>query len=298
MRIYKILIIDDDIISLKILDKKFKSFNFQVTVFDNCYEGLNYLNLGNTVDIILCDVNLPSFSGLEFINKIKSIQYMQNIPIIMLSGSGTHDQVIEFITKGAKDYIIKPITNEKIEKILKNLKLNNYEQPIEIRTDVSVTKTQEVEKIETKEQAVNLIDKWKVESQELSIKHNNTANYYKTKYNIFGLLQLLIPIGFTLANQLIEDPDSSKAVSSVGFALSGITTVLLNFLNFKVASTKHGLASNSYRTMVNDIESTMSNPDNINIQVTIEKIKNEMKNLQNYSPGLDDSCVSDYCFKR
>ena len=139
---------------------------------------------------------------------------------------------------------------------------------------------------------IDLVSNWKSECNGLSKQHNLRALHLKRKYQIFGMLQLLIPVGFTLANQIIGVDNTVTIMASVGFSLTGITTIVLNFLNFKVLSTKHELAGNSYNTVINDIETTMSRhlspPD-----MLVEKWKNELKNLQNYSPSLDDTCC---CF--
>lgn len=142
-----------------------------------------------------------------------------------------------------------------------------------------------------------LIDDWKDKCIKESDLHNILSKYKNKKYYCFGLIQIALPILMTLATQLIKDEESNRIVSSVGFMLVGVTTVVLNFFNFKVISERHKHASVSYKNLVNDIESIMSSPHRINSDVLISKINNEIKNLNIYSPSTDGSCISDSCFK-
>ena len=50
---------------------------------------------------------------------------------------------------------------------------------------------------------INLVEHWKIECAEHSKQHGKRALHLKRKYQIFGMLQLLIPVGFTLTNQII-----------------------------------------------------------------------------------------------
>jgi diguanylate cyclase (GGDEF)-like protein len=59
-------------------------------------------------DAILLDINLPDMNGMELCSKIKSESGMKEIPIIMLTGRSSDDEVAEALEKGADDYIVKP----------------------------------------------------------------------------------------------------------------------------------------------------------------------------------------------
>ena len=136
--------------------------------------------------------------------------------------------------------------------------------------------------------SITLVSNWKKQCEANSVKHFEIAQHLKLKYKIFGMLQLLIPVGFTLATTIMgqENDGGIAMVASIGFSCTAITTVVLNFLNFKVLSTKHELASNSYHTIVNDIDSIMTQhayPP----EILIVKIKNELRNLEAYSPSID-----------
>ena len=133
---------------------------------------------------------------------------------------------------------------------------------------------------------ITLIQKWKNECVEYAQLHSKKAMHLKRKYQIFGMLQLLLPIGFTLANQILGTSGPVTILASIGFATTGIVSVVLNFLNFKVLSAKHELSANAYHALENDISSIMTDhispPD-----VLMTKVKTELKNLETYSPDIN-----------
>ncbi len=56
-------------------------------------------------DIIICDYNLPGYTGVQALNKIKSID--ADIPVILVSGAIPDETAIEAVLAGAKDYVLK-----------------------------------------------------------------------------------------------------------------------------------------------------------------------------------------------
>ena len=63
-------------------------------------------------DVVFLDITMPDMNGKEVIEKIKEID--PEPIIIMCSGSGDKMNVIECIRAGAKDYVRKPVTRERV----------------------------------------------------------------------------------------------------------------------------------------------------------------------------------------
>ena len=59
----------------------------------------------NDYDIILADYNLPSWNALEALEMLQ--QFGNDVPFILVTGVLAEDTALEFITKGADDYILK-----------------------------------------------------------------------------------------------------------------------------------------------------------------------------------------------
>lgn len=67
-------------------------------------------------DLVTMDITMPSMSGIEAIKTI--IQFDQKAKIIVVSAIGLKARIIEAIQAGAKHFIVKPFTSEKVCQIV------------------------------------------------------------------------------------------------------------------------------------------------------------------------------------
>lgn len=74
---------------------------------------------GEPYDLILCDVNMPECDGITFLKKVSESEYLKDSRIIMVSTENEYSVVIEAIGAGARDYILKPFTQDTVLKKLK-----------------------------------------------------------------------------------------------------------------------------------------------------------------------------------
>ena len=63
-------------------------------------------------DLVLMDITMPDMDGIQALKKIKEIDPAANI--IMCSAMGQQAMVIESITAGAKDFIVKPFQADRV----------------------------------------------------------------------------------------------------------------------------------------------------------------------------------------
>ena len=59
-------------------------------------------------DLVLMDVDLPDVSGMELTRRLKSVQPLAEIPIIMVTGESRRTVVLESVRAGAADFMVKP----------------------------------------------------------------------------------------------------------------------------------------------------------------------------------------------
>lgn len=71
--------------------------------------------------LIFCDIVMPNMNGIDFIRKIFADENFKSIPVIMVSTENEYGVVIDAISAGAKDYIIKPYNQEIVLKKLKKV---------------------------------------------------------------------------------------------------------------------------------------------------------------------------------
>ncbi|WP_298884593.1 LytTR family DNA-binding domain-containing protein [uncultured Polaribacter sp.] len=115
------IIIDDDE-TARLIIKQLCGVSEQVSVkeeFSSAIEAIKYLN-SNEVDVIFLDIHMPSFSGFDFIQTLKSP------PKIILTTSDKNFALQAFEYECVIDYLVKPITKDRFDKSL--LKLSHLKE--------------------------------------------------------------------------------------------------------------------------------------------------------------------------
>jgi putative two-component system response regulator len=100
----KVFIVDDDILNLK-QGKNALSQYYDVIALDSGNALLEMLQ-SVTPDLILLDVMMPEMDGHETLKLVK--KQNANIPVIFLTAKGDIGTVLEGISGGINDYIVKP----------------------------------------------------------------------------------------------------------------------------------------------------------------------------------------------
>jgi len=113
------LIIDDEEMVRMVLKEMFQEIGYRVLEASNGQEGLKVFSR-EWPDIVLTDLKMPKMDGLTFIAHLKEISPLT--PVIVISGTGYVNDVIEAIHVGAWDYITKPLQKlECLELVLKRV---------------------------------------------------------------------------------------------------------------------------------------------------------------------------------
>ena len=100
----KILIVDDEIITLKITRKLLSQHGYNVDIAPSSSEAMNLL--GNTIyNLVIVDITMPSISGFDLIQLMQSFDY--NIPVIFLSNNDNDWTIEESYNVGAKRFVSK-----------------------------------------------------------------------------------------------------------------------------------------------------------------------------------------------
>ena len=86
---------------------------------ENATEGLKLIER-HKPDVVLMDIGLPDFSGIEAVKRI--IEINQNAPIVMLTSHISEQEVTESLQAGARAYVMKDINIEVLKMIIKTVK--------------------------------------------------------------------------------------------------------------------------------------------------------------------------------
>lgn len=99
----KCVIIDDEPLAVDLLKdfvSKVDSLEL-ISTFNNAIDAVSFINQNN-VDLIFLDIQMPHFSGIEFLNTI------EKKPLIIFT-TAYSDYAVEGFNLGAVDYLVKPI---------------------------------------------------------------------------------------------------------------------------------------------------------------------------------------------
>jgi two-component system, NtrC family, nitrogen regulation response regulator NtrX len=69
-------------------------------------------------DLVMLDIKMPGMDGIEVLRKLHALD--PTLPIVMISGHGTHATAFEASKSGAFDYIEKPLSSERVILTLQN----------------------------------------------------------------------------------------------------------------------------------------------------------------------------------
>lgn len=125
----KLLVVDDDQVALKMVEKLLSGFGFkQVTAVDDGRKALKKLETSK-VDLVICDLHMPDVSGLDVLREFRAYARYKAAPFIMLTGETAKEKVVEVIKAGVTDYIAKPVKREvlagKLDGLLANFKVSD-----------------------------------------------------------------------------------------------------------------------------------------------------------------------------
>ena len=119
-----ILIVDDDLSIRDAMHEFIVMSGYESSVASSAEEALDVLT-DNSVEVVITDIMLPGMDGLALTDQIKS---SRNIDVIVMTGYSTDYSYEEAISKGASDFVFKPVRFEelllRLKRVLKERRLN------------------------------------------------------------------------------------------------------------------------------------------------------------------------------
>jgi len=106
----EIMMIEDDAFSRRLVENVLQK-QYSLTALANADNALStYARIAP--DILFLDINLPDVSGHELLEKIMEID--SSAYVVMLSGNADQENILQATRRGAKGFIAKPFTREKL----------------------------------------------------------------------------------------------------------------------------------------------------------------------------------------
>ena len=108
-----VVVVDDDIMNLKMAGHILSKNNMRVTALKSGQALLDYIKENETPDLILLDINMPEMDGFETLKKLREQEAGQEeIPVIFLTANDDENSETRGLSLGAMDFIKKPFVPE------------------------------------------------------------------------------------------------------------------------------------------------------------------------------------------
>ena len=125
----KALVIDDDAATLDLMKFNLEAEGFEVTTAERGEKGIKLVE-ENDFDIILTDLNMPDFDGIEMVRRCKELS--PETEIIMITGFSSTEKAVEATKAGAFYFLEKPVEFEELL-VLVEKAVERKKQKFEIR---------------------------------------------------------------------------------------------------------------------------------------------------------------------
>lgn len=120
----KILIVDDNLLNIKVASKLLEQYHPTIDTCDNGYTCIEKIKNNEKYDLILLDDMMPKLSGVETLKELKSINGF-NITTIALTANAITGMREKYLNDGFDNYLAKPINKEELKKLLIKYLVNN-----------------------------------------------------------------------------------------------------------------------------------------------------------------------------
>src|SRR3954467_10333787 len=110
----RVLIVDDDIRNIFALTSVLERYNMHILSAETGRDAIQILQDTPEVDVVLMDIMMPEFDGLDTTRAIREIPNLTELPIISVTAKGRKGDRGMSIEAGAWDYLSKPVNPEQM----------------------------------------------------------------------------------------------------------------------------------------------------------------------------------------
>lgn len=109
-----VLVIDDDELVSRTLQRALKIYGYQVMVANSGTEGLQ-LARRHRPDLFILDIMMPGADGYQVCRQIRGDPLLSDLPVLFLTAKAKDEDKIEGFRAGADDYLSKPFNMEELQ---------------------------------------------------------------------------------------------------------------------------------------------------------------------------------------
>ena len=115
---YEILLVDDNLLNLKVAEKLLKKYNLKVTSVSSGLECINYTK-NKKYDLIFLDHMMPEMDGIHTLYNLKKRVSGFDTPVVVLTANAIEGSKDMYLKEGFVDYLSKPINQVELDRILR-----------------------------------------------------------------------------------------------------------------------------------------------------------------------------------
>lgn len=116
---YKALIVDDDILDIKVTKRLIEKYKFQITTLTSSSECIDRIKSEEEYDILFLDHKMPEIDGMQTMKILKGLEGYKIPKIIALTANAVTGAREYYLKEGFDDYISKPIDTHELDRIVK-----------------------------------------------------------------------------------------------------------------------------------------------------------------------------------
>ena len=120
----RILIVDDEPNNQRVLNYTLSKAGYETAIAANGETALSMLNEGGA-DLAIVDVAMPVMDGLTLLKHIRAIEKFEQLPVIILTGSGDDDERLLAEQFGIQGFLTKPSSSKMLLEAIKDILENN-----------------------------------------------------------------------------------------------------------------------------------------------------------------------------
>ena len=109
----KILVVEDDPVTRKTLSLILHNFGYEVLSAPDGIQAWDILKK-EYIRLVISDWEMPEMNGLTFCRKVRSTEFPGYVFFILLTSRDTKEDLVEGMSAGADDFIVKPFNKEEL----------------------------------------------------------------------------------------------------------------------------------------------------------------------------------------
>jgi CheY-like chemotaxis protein len=122
-----ILIVEDDLPSIRYYETLLKSSGANIIVFRNGKEFIDFITRDKSrIDLVFMDFLIPLVNGVECLRIFR--RERKNVPVLMVTAYSSEQSKREAYLAGCNEYVLKPVYPEKILFLLEKYLLHEVSQ--------------------------------------------------------------------------------------------------------------------------------------------------------------------------